>query len=50
MRGEIEARAPQDTQARLQAATEAAAAAVAAEFGTGPIEAPMQALVIVAEA
>jgi ubiquinone/menaquinone biosynthesis C-methylase UbiE len=44
MRGEIEARATEG----LQAATEVAAAAVAAQFGTGPIEAPMQALVIVA--
>jgi ubiquinone/menaquinone biosynthesis C-methylase UbiE len=44
MRGEIEARAPEG----LQAATEVAVAAVAAQFGTGPIEAPMQALVIVA--
>lgn len=46
MRGEIEARAP--GAAGLQAATDAAAAALAAEFGDGPIEAPMQALVIVA--
>jgi ubiquinone/menaquinone biosynthesis C-methylase UbiE len=44
VRNEIEARAPQE----LEAATEAVAAAVAAEFGTGPIEAPMQALMIVA--
>jgi ubiquinone/menaquinone biosynthesis C-methylase UbiE len=46
MRGEIEAQAP--AAAGLQAATDAAAAALAAEFGDGPIEAPMQALVIVA--
>jgi len=46
MRGEIEGQAP--GMAGLQAATEAAAAALAAEFGDGPIEAPMQALVIVA--
>lgn len=46
MRGEIEARAPGPDG--LQAATEAAAAALAAEFGGGPVEAPMQALVIVA--
>ena len=46
MRGEIEAQAP--GPAGLHAATEAAAAALAAEFGSGPIEAPMQALVIVA--
>jgi ubiquinone/menaquinone biosynthesis C-methylase UbiE len=46
MRGEIEARAP--GAAGLQAATDAAAAALAAEFGQGPIEVPMQALVIVA--
>ena len=46
MRGEIEAQAP--GAAGLQAATDAAAAALAAEFGDGPIEAPMQALVIVA--
>jgi ubiquinone/menaquinone biosynthesis C-methylase UbiE len=45
MRAEIEARAPQG----LPAATEAAAAALAAEFGTGPIEASMQALIVVAE-
>jgi len=46
MRGEIEAQAP--GAAGLQAATNVAAAALAAEFGDGPIEAPMQALVIVA--
>jgi len=45
MRAEIEARAPQG----LPAATEAAATALAAEFGGGPIEAPMQALVVIAE-
>jgi ubiquinone/menaquinone biosynthesis C-methylase UbiE len=44
MRGEIEARAPQG----LAAATDAAAEALAREFGEGPIEAPMQALLIVA--
>jgi ubiquinone/menaquinone biosynthesis C-methylase UbiE len=42
MRAEIEA------QGGLQAATDAAAAALAAEFGSGPISAPMQALVVVA--
>ncbi|WP_428668598.1 class I SAM-dependent methyltransferase [Reyranella sp.] len=46
MRGEIEARATGPNG--LQAATEAAAAALAAEYGNGPIEAPMQALVVVA--
>ncbi len=46
MRGEIEAQAP--GPAGLQAATDAAAAALTAEYGPGPIEAPMQALVIVA--
>jgi ubiquinone/menaquinone biosynthesis C-methylase UbiE len=46
MRAEIEAQAPGPDG--LQVATEAAAAALAAEFGSGPIEAPMQALVIVA--
>ena len=45
MRAEIEARAPQG----LSAATEAAAAALAAEFGSGPIEATMQALIVTAE-
>lgn len=45
MRGEIEAQAP--GPAGLQAATEAAATALAADFGDGPIEAPMQAVVIV---
>ena len=44
MRGEIEARDPDG----LQAATDAAADALAARFGTGAIEAPMQALVITA--
>jgi ubiquinone/menaquinone biosynthesis C-methylase UbiE len=44
MRAEIEARAPQG----LAAATDAAAAALAREYGEGPIEAPMQALLIVA--
>ena len=44
VRNEIEARAPQE----LEAATEAVAAAVASQFGTGSIEAPMQALVITA--
>jgi ubiquinone/menaquinone biosynthesis C-methylase UbiE len=46
MRGEIEARAPGPDG--LQAATEAATAALAAAYGNGPIEAPMQALMIVA--
>jgi hypothetical protein len=46
MRVEIEAQATGPDG--LQAATDAAAAALAAEFGSGPIEAPMQALVIVA--
>ena len=46
MRAEIEAQVPGPDG--LQAATDAAAAALAAEFGNGPIEAPMQALVIVA--
>lgn len=45
MRGEIEARAPQG----LTAATDAAAAALAREFGEGPIEAPMQAVQIMAQ-
>jgi ubiquinone/menaquinone biosynthesis C-methylase UbiE len=44
MRGEIEARDPDG----LQAATDAAADALAARFGTGAIAAPMQALVITA--
>ena len=44
MRGEIEARAPQG----LAAATDAAAEALARAYGEGPIEAPMQALLIVA--
>lgn len=46
MRGEIEAQGPGPDG--LQGATEAAAAALAAEFGDGAIEAPMQAVVIVA--
>jgi ubiquinone/menaquinone biosynthesis C-methylase UbiE len=46
MRGEIEARAPGPDG--LKTATEAAATALAAEYGSGSIEAPMQALVIVA--
>jgi SAM-dependent methyltransferase len=46
MRNEIEARDP----AGLQAATDAAADALATRFGTGAIEAPMQALVIAASA
>lgn len=45
MRGEIEAQAPLG----LQEATDAVAHAVAAEFGAGSVEAPMQALVIVAQ-
>ena len=45
MRGEIEARAPRG----LQKATDAVAAAVATEFGEGAIEAPMQALIVVAQ-
>ena len=45
MRAEIEAQAPQG----LSAATEVAIAALEAEFGSGAIEAPMQAVVIVAE-
>ena len=45
MRAEIEARSPQG----LSAATEAVASALAAEFGAGPIEASMQALIVVAE-
>jgi ubiquinone/menaquinone biosynthesis C-methylase UbiE len=44
MRAEIEARAP----AGLEAATEAVAEALAARFGTGAIEAPMQALIVTA--
>jgi ubiquinone/menaquinone biosynthesis C-methylase UbiE len=44
MRAEIEAQAPQG----LAAATEVAVAALGIEFGSGAIEAPMQALVIVA--
>src|SRR6185436_14315313 len=44
MRGEIEAL----DASGLEAATEAAAAAIRAEFGNGPIEAPMQALVVTA--
>ena len=46
MRAEIEAQAR--GSGGLNAATDAAAAALAAEFGEGPIEAPMQALVMVA--
>jgi ubiquinone/menaquinone biosynthesis C-methylase UbiE len=46
MRGEIEAQDP--GPAGLQAATEAATDALVAEFGSGPIEAPMQALLIAA--
>jgi len=46
MRSEIEALAPND----VQAATDAAAAALAARFGTGPIEAPIQAKVVTASA
>src|SRR5262249_4806500 len=42
MRGEIEALDP----CGLEATTEAAANAVRAEFGDGPIEAPMQAVVV----
>lgn len=42
LRGEIEAR---DANG-LKAATEATALAVAAQFGAGPIEAPMQALIV----
>jgi ubiquinone/menaquinone biosynthesis C-methylase UbiE len=45
LRGEIEARAPHG----LAAATEATAEALARAFGAGPIEAPMQALLIVAQ-
>ncbi len=44
MRGEIEAAAPQG----LLETTEVVAAALAREFGSGPIEAPMRALVVVA--
>ena len=44
MRAEIEARAPQG----LAAATDAAVEALARAYGKGPIEAPMQALLIVA--
>jgi hypothetical protein len=44
MRGEIEALDP----AGLAAATETVATGVRAVFGAGPIEAPMQALVITA--
>jgi len=42
LRGEIEARAP----GRLDEVTEVAAAAVAARFGTGPIDAKMSALLV----
>ena len=44
MRGEIEAQAPRG----LQETTDAVADALAAEFGAGPIESTMQAIVIVA--
>jgi ubiquinone/menaquinone biosynthesis C-methylase UbiE len=44
LRAEIEARAP----GGVKAATEAAAAALAKEFGQGRIEAPMQALIVTA--
>jgi SAM-dependent methyltransferase len=44
MRGEIEAAAPQG----LQETTDRVAAALAEQFGTGAIEAPMQALIVVA--
>jgi ubiquinone/menaquinone biosynthesis C-methylase UbiE len=44
MRGEIEAAAPRG----LEDATDAIAGALAAEFGTGPLQSTMQALVIVA--
>ena len=46
MRSEIEARDP----GGLQAATDAAADALAARFGTGAINAPMQAHVVSASA
>ncbi len=46
LRGEIEARAPDG----LQAATDAVAAALAARYGSGAIEAPMQAHVVTAKA
>jgi hypothetical protein len=46
MRNEIEAHDPDG----VQAATEAAAAALAARFGAGPIEAPMQAKIVTAAA
>jgi SAM-dependent methyltransferase len=46
LRAQIESRDPSG----LAAATDDAAAAVAARFGSGPIEAPMQAHVIVANA
>jgi len=45
MGAEIEVRSPQG----LSAATEAVVSALAAEFGAGPIEASMQALIVVAE-
>jgi SAM-dependent methyltransferase len=45
LRGEIEARDP----ARLQAATEAATAAIAERFGAGPVDAKVQALVVTAQ-
>ncbi|WP_342117527.1 class I SAM-dependent methyltransferase [Pseudoduganella sp. OTU4001] len=46
LRADIEARDP----ARLQEATDAAAAALAAKFGEGPIEGKMQAIVFTCEA
>ena len=46
LRNEIEARAPD----RLVEATEAAAARIAARFGSGPIDGKIQALVITAHA
>ena len=45
LRGEIEARDP----SRLREATDAATAAVAKQFGDGPIDAKIQALVVTAE-
>ena len=45
MRAEIEARAPQG----LQAATDAVTLAVAAESDAGPIEAPLQAIMVTAQ-
>lgn len=46
LRSEIEARDP----ARLQDATDAAAAAIARRFGAGPVDAKIQAVVVTAEA